>query len=101
MFGDQSRVFTDRVVIAYFDGRGEPPMHLGSIRLELSFVSHRANQRMVKHILGLAGEFHLIDELARHQVINDRFDVQHGQQVQGEPRADDSRRAQRALGFRI
>ena len=39
---------------------------------------------MVEHILGLSGEPDLIDELGRHQVINDRFDAQHGQQVEVE-----------------
>ena len=50
-------------------------MHLGAIRLELSLVGNRANQRMVEHILGLAGERDLIDELGRHQVGNDGFDA--------------------------
>ena len=31
---------------------------------------------MVEHILGLSGEPDLIDELGRHQVVNDRFDAQ-------------------------
>ena len=76
VFGDQGGVFADRVVVALFDGGGEPPVHLGAIRLELSLVGHRANQRMVKHILGLAGESDLIDELGRHQVGNSGFDAQ-------------------------
>ena len=63
------------VVVALFDDGGEPPVHLGAVRLELGFVGHRANQRMVKHILGLAGERDLIDELGRHQVGNDGFDA--------------------------
>ena len=75
VFGDQGGVFADRVVVALFDGGGEPPVHLGTIRLELGFVGHRTDQRMVKHILGLAGEFDLIDELGRHQVGNDGFDA--------------------------
>ena len=29
-------------------------MQLGAIRLELRFVGHRTDQRMVKHILGLS-----------------------------------------------
>ena len=63
------------VVVALFDGGGEPPVQLGAIRLELGFVGDRANQRMVEHILGLAGEFDLIDELGCHQVGNDGFDA--------------------------
>ena len=79
MLGDQGGVFADRVVVALFDGGGEPPVHLGAIRLELSLVGDRANQRVVKHILGLADEFDLIDELGRHQVGNHRFDPQDGE----------------------
>ena len=75
VFGDQGGVFADRVAVALFDGGGEPPVHVGAIRLELGFIGHRTNQRMVKHILGLAGEFDLIDELGRHQVGNDGFDA--------------------------
>ena len=82
-----------------FDRGGHAPMQLGAIRLELSLVGDRANQRVVEHILGLAGELDLIDELRRHQVVNDRLDAQHGQQVKAEPRADDRRRAQRAFRF--
>ena len=78
-----------------------PPVQLGAIGLELRLVGHRTNQRMVEHILGLAGEPDLIDELGRHQVVNDRFDAQHGQQVQAEPRADHRRRAQRAFRLRV
>ena len=84
-----------------FDGGGEPPVQLGAIRLELRLVGDRANQRMVEHILGLSGEPDLIDELGRHQVGNDRFDAQLGQQVEAEPRPDDRRRAQRAFRFRV
>ena len=76
-------------------------MQLGAIGLELRFVGHRANQRMVEHILGLPGEPDLIDEFGRDQVVNDRFDAQRGQQVEAEPRADHRRRAQRAFGFRV
>ena len=75
VFGDQGGVFADRVVAALFDGGGEPPVHLGAIRLELSLVGDRTNQRMVEHILGLAGEFDLIDELGCHQVGNGGFDA--------------------------
>ena len=50
-------------------------MHVGAIRLELSLVGDRTNQRMVEHILGLAGEFDLIDELGGHQVANGGFDA--------------------------
>ena len=82
VFGDQGGVFADRIVVALFDGGGEPPVQLGAIRLELRFVGDRANQRMVEHILGLAGELHLIDELGRHQFGNHRFDAQHGEQVE-------------------
>ena len=75
VFGDQGGVFADRAVAAFFDGGGEPPVHLGAIRLELSLVGDRTNQRMVKHKLGSAGEFDLIDELGGHQVANDGFDA--------------------------
>jgi len=40
-------------------------MQLGSIRLELSLVGHRADQRVVEHILGLSREPDLINELGR------------------------------------
>ena len=101
MLGDQRGVLVGRFRVAGFDRGGQPPVQLGAIRLELRFVGHRANQRMVEHVLGLSGEPDLIDELGRHQVINDRFDAQRGQQVEAEPRADHRRRAQRAFGFRV
>ena len=50
-------------------------MHIGTVRLELGFIGHRTDQRMVKHILGLASEPDLIDELGRHEVGNDGFDA--------------------------
>jgi hypothetical protein len=101
VFGDQSGVFADQVGVALLDGGGQPPVQLRTIRLELRFVGHRANQRMVKHILCLAGEPDLIDELGRHQVSNDRFDAQLSQQIGAKPGADDRRRAQGAFGFRV
>ena len=61
VFGDQGGVFADRAVAALFDGGGEPPVHLGAIRLELSLIGDRANQRVVKDILSLSGEPDLID----------------------------------------
>ena len=61
-------------------------MQLGAIGFELRFVRHRADQRMMKYILGLAGEPHLIDKLAPDQIINGGFDPRGGQQVEAEPR---------------
>ena len=52
------------------------PVQLSAIGLELSLVGDRANQRVVEHILGLPGKLDLIDELGRHQVVNDRFNAQ-------------------------
>ena len=49
-----------------FDRGGHPPVQLGAIRFQLRLVGHRANQRVVKHIIGLPGEPDLIDELGRH-----------------------------------
>ena len=54
MIGNQRSVFVDRFRLASFDSGGEPPVQLGAIGLELSFVGHRANQRMMEYILGLA-----------------------------------------------
>ena len=75
VFGDQSRVLVDRCGVRCFDRGGHAPVQLGTIRLELRLVGHRANQRMVEHILGLAGELDLIDELGRHQIGDDGFDA--------------------------
>ena len=52
-------------------------MQLGAIGFELSFIRDRTNQRVVEHVLGLAGEADLIDELSRQQIINDSFNPQH------------------------
>ena len=82
MFGDQRRILVNRRRVTRFDCGRHPTVHLGAIRLELRFVGDRANQRMVEHILRLSGEPDLIDELGRHQVSNDRFDPQLGQQVE-------------------
>ena len=48
---------------------GHPPVQCCAIRLELRLVGHCANQRMVKHILGLSVESDLLDELAAKQVL--------------------------------
>jgi hypothetical protein len=65
MFGDQRRVLVCRGRVTRLDRRRDAPMQLGSIRLELSLVGHRADQRVVEHILGLSGEPDLINELGR------------------------------------
>ena len=74
-------------------------MQFGPVRFELRFVGHGANQWMVKHILRLAGEANLIDELTSQQIIDDGVDSQRGQQVEGETRAEHRRRTQRSLGL--
>ena len=65
MLGDQRGVLVGRVRVTFFDRGGHPPVQLGAIGFELRFVGHRADQRMVEHILGLPGEPDLIDELGR------------------------------------
>ena len=75
VLGDQGGVFVDRRWVTCFDRGGYAPVQLGAIRLELSLVGDRTNQRMVEHILGLSGEPDLIDELGRRQVGNDGFDA--------------------------
>ncbi len=74
MFGDQRSVLVGRRRVTFFDRGRQPPVHLGSIGLELCLVGHRANQRVVEHILGLSGEPDLINELGRQQIGDDRFD---------------------------
>ena len=76
VLGNQRGILVERVRLPLFDCGGQPPMQFGAIGLELSLVGHRANQRVVEHILGLAGEPDLIDELGRHQVGNNGFDAQ-------------------------
>ncbi len=98
VFGDKGGVFTDRVEVALFDGGGDSPVHFGAIRFELRLVGDCANQRVVKHILGLAAEPHLIDELGGHQVINVRLDAQPGDQFSCETHADNCCSAQRTFG---
>ena len=53
VFGDQRGVLVGRCRVTRFDRGGHAPMQLGAIRFELRLVGHRANQRMVEHILGL------------------------------------------------
>ena len=65
MSGDQRRVLVCRGRVTRLDRRRDAPMQLGSIRLELSLVGHRADQRVVEHILGLSREPDLINELGR------------------------------------
>ena len=64
MLGNQRSVVVGRSGITLFDRGGQAPVQLGAIAFELGFVGHRANQRMVKHVLGLSGERDLIDELS-------------------------------------
>ena len=56
---------------------------------------------MMEHILGLSGEGDLIDELAAHQVLKDRINAEGFEEAPAEPRTDDSRCAQCALGRRV
>ena len=60
-----------------------------------------ANERMVKHVLGLSREPDLIDELGCHQFVNDWLDAQCGDQFSCESRADHRCRAQRAFRVRV
>ena len=39
-----------------FDRGSHSPVHFGAVRLELGFICHRTNQRVVERILGLSGE---------------------------------------------
>ena len=75
VFGDQRRVLLGRCRVTGFDGGRHAPVQLGAIRFELRFVGHGADQRMVEHILGLPGKSDLIDELAAHQVLQDRINA--------------------------
>ena len=52
MFGDQRRVLIRRGRVARFDRGRHPPVQFGAIRFELRLVGHRADQRMMKDILG-------------------------------------------------
>ena len=101
MLGDQRCVLVQRVRVTLLDRGRQPPVQLRTIGFELRFVGHRADQRMMKFILGLAGEPHLIDKLAHDQIINGGFDTRGGQQVKAESRADYRRRAQCSLSRRI
>ena len=67
MLGDQRRVLISRGRVSRLDRGGHPPVQFGAIRFELRFVGHRTDQRMMKDILGLAGEPDLIDKFGCHQ----------------------------------
>ena len=100
VFGDQRRVLVSRGGVTRFDRGGQPPVQLGAIRLELSFVGHGADQRMVEHVLGLSGEADLIDELRRspgRQRPGSMPSVSSRSRLNR--RADDRRRAQGAFGL--
>ena len=75
VLGDQSRVLVYRFGALQFDGGGHAPVEVSTVGLELRLVGDRANQRVVEHILGLAGELDLIDELGCRQVGDDGFDA--------------------------
>ena len=81
MIGNQRGVFVDRFRLASFDSGGDPPVQLGAIGLELRFVGHRTDKRMMEYILGLAGQAEVFDELGHDQVINDWLDAQYSQQT--------------------
>ena len=63
MLGDQRCVLVQRVRVTLLDRGRQTPVQLRTIGFELRFVGQRADQRMVKHILGSSGECDLIDEL--------------------------------------
>ena len=83
VLSDQRSVLVDRFRVTRLNRGGHAPVQLGAIGFKLRFVGHRTDQRMVKDILGLAGEPDLIDEFGCHQVSNRRFDPERSQQVQG------------------
>ena len=85
MFGDQCRVLVDGLRLAGFDRDGQPPVQLGAIGFQLLLVGHRANQRMVEHILGLSGELDLVDEFGRHKILDNGLNAQRFEQARVEP----------------
>ena len=54
MFSDQRSILVGRRRVTFFDCGRNTPVHLGSIGLELCFIGHRTNQRVVEHILGFS-----------------------------------------------
>jgi hypothetical protein len=76
MFGYQGRVLLGCCRVTGFDCGCDAAVQLGAIRLELRLIGHGANQRMMEHIFGSPGESDLIDELAPHQVLQDRINPQ-------------------------
>jgi len=101
VFCDQRGVVVNGFRTTLFDGGSNPTVQFCAVRFELGLIRHRANQRIVKHILRMPGERHLVDELGRQQVGNDRFDVKRRQQVCAESRAHHRRGAQRAFRLRV
>jgi hypothetical protein len=100
VFGDQGGVFVDQIRLALFDRRGQSPVQFCAVRPQLRFVGHGTNQRMPEHIFDLRGEPDLVDQLTSHQLVGDRVNSQRVQQLGAEPRPDDCRGIQCALGRR-
>ena len=73
-------------------------MQLGAIGFQLRFVGHRADQRVVEGVFGVAGEPDWSMSSAAHELVEDRVDPQRGQQLRAEAGADDRRGVQRPLG---
>ena len=73
-------------------------MHLGAIGFQLRFVGHRADQRVAEGVFGARGEPDLVDQLRLDQLIDNRIDLQCGEQPRAEARSDHRRGVQRLLG---
>jgi hypothetical protein len=66
VLGDQRGVLVSHLRIAAFDRGGQTPVQLRASGFELSFIGHRTNQRMAKHVLGFPSELNLVDQLGRN-----------------------------------
>ena len=87
--GDQCGVLVDRFQLTAFDRGGQPPVQLRAVGFELRFVGHSADQRMAECVFGTRREPDLVDQFGLDQLVEARFDPQHGQQVDAETGADD------------
>ena len=65
--GNQGGILVGRRRVAGLDCRRDAPVQVGTIRSELRFVGHRANQRVVERVSGGRRELHLIDQLGCQQ----------------------------------
>ena len=101
MLGDQRRVLIQRIRVALFDRGCQTPMQFGAVGLQLCFVGHGPDQRVVEGVLGVRGEPHLVDEFGSDQLADLSLTIEQRQLLCTKPQPDHRGGIQSLLGGEV